>query len=284
MNQVIEYIEANIKDDINFNDVSRIVCCDVYQFGRIFLYVVGVSFTEYIRRRRLTLAALELQGGEIKVIDAALKYGYTSPDSFTRAFLAMHGVTPKQARELGVMLKLYPRISFNITIKGDIDMDYRIVEKGRFTVVGVVHNFADMANKIYDGKIWDDFLDGDDSLNAVIRDKYKLYREPLWQMGVSHTLLNGNTIFVIGAESDGKDYPELASYAIPASTWAVFTGKGSVGNIEKLHGALLTRILMEWLPSSGYEKSMEMGIETFGPGDACSDDYTWEVWFPIKKK
>jgi AraC family transcriptional regulator len=288
MNEVIEYIEAHITDDINFNDVSRIVCCDIYQFGRIFLYVVGMPLTEYIRRRRLTLAALELQSGEIKVIDAALKYGYTSPDSFTRAFLGMHGVTPKQASVSGVKLKLYPRISFHITIKGDIDMNYRIVEKSKFTVVGVVHNFADMADKIYDGKIWDDFLDGDEKLpgglNAVIRDKYKLYREPLWQMGVSHTLLNGNTIFAIGAESDGKDYPELASYTIPASTWAVFTGKGSVGNIKKLHGELLTRILTDWLPSSGYEKSMEMGIETFGPGDATSDDYTWEVWFPIKKK
>jgi AraC family transcriptional regulator len=194
---------------------------------------------------------------------------------------------PKQARSLDVKLKHYPRITFHITIKGDAEMEYRIVEKDRFTVVGVVHNLSDVKAADFSlGKIWDDFLDGDEQLpgglNKIIWKDYNLYRDPLSQMGVYHRLLNGQTILAIGAESDGKDYPDMAAYVVPASTWAVFAGKGSVGS--DAYGALMTRILTEWLPSSGYDRHIDIRIETFPDGDALSDDYTWEIWIPIKKK
>jgi AraC family transcriptional regulator len=107
MTEVVDYIEDHITEDMDMNDMAKIVCCGVYQFGRIFSYVVGVSLSEYIRRRRLSLAAVELQSGNVRVIDVALKYGYDSPDAFTRAFSALHQVTPKEASTLGVKLRMY---------------------------------------------------------------------------------------------------------------------------------------------------------------------------------
>lgn len=289
--KVIDYIEAHITEDINFEDVSKIVCCGVYQFGRIFSYVVGVSLTEYIRSRRLTLAALELQQGNVKVIDVALKYGYNSPDSFTRAFHSMHGVTPKEACTLGTKLRLYPRITFHITIKGGTNMEYRIVEKEAFEVVGAVKNFGKWGVKVeasnWQDKMndvwifWDEFLNK--GMNEKIGGIYKLYREPFWQMGVTKTLENGETVVAIGAESNGKEYTDLETFEVPASTWAVFNSKGSLNHEEHPIEALMTRIITEWFPTSGYEKLMPYEIEVYGPGDTQSEDYICEVWIPVKK-
>lgn len=291
MTEVVNYIEEHITDDIDFSIVSKIVCCGVYQFGRIFSYVVGISLSEYVRRRRLSLAGLELQAGNNKVIDVALNYGYNSPEAFSRAFRDMHGITPKEACTLGVKLRLYPRITFHISIKGDEDMEYRIEEKGKITVVGVVKNLGKWTLSIDEKKsnvarikeIWNEYLNG--STDEVVGNKYKLYRPPFWQIGVTHTIDNGETILAIGAESDGKEYKDLETYEIPTGTWAVFTGKGAVNNPDHpLHGSLMTRIMSEWLPSSGYEKSMNCEIEIYGPGNAVANDYTCEIWIPVKKK
>ncbi|MGM1049249.1 MAG: helix-turn-helix transcriptional regulator [Bacillota bacterium] len=142
MNKVIDYIEAHIEEDFDINEVAAIVCCSVYQFGRIFSYVVGISFTEYIRNRRMSLAALELQSGMVKVIDVAQKYGYDSPESFARAFRQRHGISPRESFTNGAKLKMYPRHSFQISIKGVTDMEYRIEQRGIIKGVGVVKNFG----------------------------------------------------------------------------------------------------------------------------------------------
>ena len=236
MTTAVEYIENNINDEISSNDLAKIACCSVYQFGRVFSYIVGVPFSEYIRHRRLTLAAVELQSGKEKVIDVALKYGYSTPESFSRAFNEMHGVTPKEACALGVRLKLYPRITFHISIKGEAGMDYKIVERDSITLVGMTRNIGkniyceysdDDANAII-RRTWDEFLDG--GMNEVIRDTHKLYREPIWQMGVYQSLTNGDVLLAIGAESDGRTFKDLETYIVPGSLWAVFTIKGSVGD------------------------------------------------------
>lgn len=292
MTEVIDYIEEHIADDFDLNDVAKIVCCSVYQLGRIFSYVGGISLTEYIRSRRLSLAALELQRGKAKVIDIALKYGYNSPESFARAFREMHGVSPREAYARGVKLRLHPRITFHISIRGDVGMEYRIEERGIIKGVGVVKNFGKVtANKEAEHwtersgdvwKFWDDFLDCGE--NITIRDKYKLYKAPFWQMGVNYTDAEGNLILSIGAEDAGGEYPELTKFEVPASTWAVFTTRGTLN--QKIHPleALTTRIFSEWFPSSGYEKSMEYEIEIYGPGDTQKDDYVTELWIPVKKK
>jgi len=132
VNGALHYIEENLTDEIDFQEVARIACCSEYHFKRMFAFLAGVTLSEYIRRRRLTLAAFELQDSGKRVIDVALKYGYNSPDAFTRAF---H--TPTEARQTRHLLKAYPRMTFQLTIKGGREMNYRIVEKEAFRIVGI---------------------------------------------------------------------------------------------------------------------------------------------------
>jgi len=287
MTEVIDYIEDHITDEIDFTDVAKLAYCGVYQFGRIFSYVVGVSFTDYIRCRRLSLAALELRVGDIKVIDTAMKYGYSSPEAFARAFREMHGVSPKDAHKNGVTLKMYPRITFQIHIKGAIDMNYRIEEKEAIKCVGGVYRQTKEQVKSGCGfaASWGIFIDTvDEKLgktpNEAIRDEYRLYRAPLWQVGVSRVLEDGNFEMSIGAEALEGEYPGLNLFEIPKGTWAMFSGKGKV---YEGFDALFTRIFTEWLPSSGYEQSMDYTVEIYPPGDSQSDDYMFEIWIPVKK-
>jgi len=237
----------------------------------------------------LSLAALALQTGNAKVIDTALKFGYNSPESFARAFREMHGVSPKEARK--AKLKMYPRITFQIFIKGAVDMDYRIEEKEAIKCVGGIYRipkndpgFSELSNGY--NYSWGKFLDIKDEKfgktpNEVIRDDYKLYRAPLWQVGVAHALEDGSIEMSIGAQTKDGEYPGLDLFEIPAGTWAMFSGKGKV--YEGLD-ALFTRIFTEWLPSSGYEQSMQYTVEIYPPGNSQSDDYAFEIWIPVKKK
>ena len=124
MNAAVEYMEDNLDGEIDYKVIAQKACSSLYQFQRIFSFVINVPMSEYIRRRRLTLAAFELQNSAMKVIDIALKYGYDSLEAFARAFQAMHGVSPTMARISGTKLKAYPRITFQISIKGAIEMNY----------------------------------------------------------------------------------------------------------------------------------------------------------------
>ena len=284
MTEVIDYIEEHLIGDFDYNEVAKIVCCDVYQFGRIFSYTVDTSLTDYIRNGRLSLAALDLQNGDIKVIDTALKYGYSSPESFARVFREMHGVSPKEARVKGVTLRMYPRIDFQITIKGAVKMDYRIEDKSAIKCVGGVYHIPKGINAY--SYSWEKFLDiKDEKLgytpNEVIRDKFKLYRAPLWQVGLAHGLEDGSIEMSIGAEAGNGEYPGFDLFEIPAATWVVFSGKGKV--YEGLD-ALFTKIFTEWLPSSGYEQAMSYSVEIYPPGNSQSNDYAFEIWIPVKKK
>ena len=125
MNDALGYLEANLAGTADMEHAARLACCSVYHFGRMFSYIAGVPLSEYLRRRRMTLAAFDLQNGG-RVLDVALRYGYESPTAFNRAFQSVHGVSPSAAQRDGAPLKAYPRISFKITVKGEAEMDYRI--------------------------------------------------------------------------------------------------------------------------------------------------------------
>lgn len=289
MTATIDYIEDHLDEDIMYDEVAKIACCSMHQFGRVFSYIIGISLSEYIRRRRLTLSALDLQKSSMKVIDVALKYGYNSPDAFTRAFYEMHGVTPKMARNLGVKLKAYPRITFHISIKGDVEMEYRIEEKQEIKLTGMVrkiqrqsanivaNDWREVAGEVWN--IWDEFLNH--GMNEKIRDQYKLYRAPMWQMGFTKTLENGETLLAIGAEADDNILTDLDVYTIPANKWAVFTARGNLSGKEHPIDEMWTRITTEWFTTCGYKRAADYEIEVYPPGDTSCDDYVCEIWIPV---
>lgn len=134
INEAFDYIENHLDSTIDLDKVASIMCQSTVSFQRTFSIFMNISIYEYIRKRRMTLAAIELQTNSIKVIDVALKYGYESPESFTRAFKEIHGISPSAARKKGVQLNLFPRITFLLTVKGDIEMDYEKYNKSEQSV------------------------------------------------------------------------------------------------------------------------------------------------------
>lgn len=137
LNKTIRYMEEHLTEEIDYEQLAQIACCSPYHFQRMFAYMAEVPLSEYIRRRRMSLAAVDLQDKEAKIIDVAMKYGYTSPTAFNRAFQSVHGIAPSLIRERGTEIKSFPPISFTITIKGVEEMNYRIEQKEAFRIVGV---------------------------------------------------------------------------------------------------------------------------------------------------
>ena len=137
LNRAMAYLEAHMEDDGAAADVSSVTTYSPYHFGRLFYYVAGMPLSEYIRKRRLSLAAMRLQSGNERVLDLALLYGYDSADSFTRAFVRQHGCTPSEARKPGAQLTLFPSLVFQIQIKGVEAMHWRMEERDAFEVFGI---------------------------------------------------------------------------------------------------------------------------------------------------
>ncbi len=294
MNAVIDYIEDNLVADIDIEKAADIACCSTYHLQRIFLAVNGLSMAEYIRRRRLTLAAGEILTNDARIIDIALKYGYNSPDSFTRAFRNLHGVNPRAARESGVQLVAFPRIHFRITLTGGADMDYKIIEKPAFEIIAKTERT--LPDKIMNGVItpetWEKFWwDVWETFNRENRYEYlqKLTGGKPGQITgadfLGITTLSDNMeefSYAIGFESNGIDLPEgYELIRIPAASWAVFDSRGVLpGAIHDLED----RVFIEWFPSTGYEHDNKPELEVYLPGDRSSEDYRCQFWEPVVKK
>jgi len=162
MNSAIEYIEENITGEIVIEDVAEIACCSKYHFHRVFYSCFNITFAEYIRRRKFTLAAVDVVSNREKIIDIALKYGYDSPNAFTRAFRNIHGVNPSEVRLSQVKLATYNRVFFPSDTIGVEKMDYQIVEKPSFTIIGKSKSF-DFDEFAKNGKkFWKEYVGSDE--------------------------------------------------------------------------------------------------------------------------
>ncbi|MDP4146538.1 MAG: AraC family transcriptional regulator [Bacillota bacterium] len=278
MNKAVEYLEANITERLDIGEVAKIALSSTFHFQRMYHMLTGVTVAEYIRRRRLTLAAQDIIAGE-KIINVAYKYGYETPEAFTKAFKKMHGVSPTAAREPGVHLKAYPKLSFHISIKGEKDMNYKIVEKESFKVAGKQTRITmvDGENFKQVPKFWEDCMkDG----------SYQWLASKAGKLGVlgickDFGLYKDEFNYMIAVEDIKDTLPEgYILETIPSATWAVFE---SVGALPEAIQDVTRRIFAEWLPSTGYEHACAPELEVYYEGDTSSPDYRCEVWIPIKK-
>lgn len=274
MKNAIDYIEDNLDADIEYARVAQIALCSQYHFQRMFAFLIGIPLSEYIRRRRLTLAAFDLQNSNEKIIDIALKYGYNSPDSFSRAFIAMHEVTPSKARKKGISLKAYPRVTFTLSIKGVVEMKYRIEQKNAFAVVGVKQRFSHI-NGLGEniGKMWREMPGETISQIAELGNGL---------VGVYSGMYEDNTTdYYIAAITEKDSINSLCKLEIPSLTWAIFEITGPMPTaMTEIWG----RIFSEWFPTSGYEHAQAPEIEWYSNGDLTSSDYKSEIWIPVIKK
>jgi len=285
MNAAIAYIEGNLAGEIDFSEAAKKACCSLFHFQRMFFAIIGVTPAEYARRRRLTLAARELTSTNAKIIDIGLKYGYDSPDSFTRAFRNVHGITPQAARAPGVTLAAFPRVSFNIILTGGIDMDYRIIEKPAFNIIGRSRKFstANGENFIKIPQFWQEFMKTDEykTLSDLNDGKPgKVTGGIILGVCFDYEGANFDKFFYgIGIEKPAKKSPiKFEEIPVPAASWAVFDC--TLDNLQEV----TKRIYSEWFPSTGYEHAPAPELEIYLPEDPRTKVMQCQIWVPVVKK
>ncbi len=284
MNNALEYIEEYLTEEIDYSEVSKIAYCSEYHFKRMFSFLAGISLSEYIRRRRLTLAALDLKDRDLRIIDVAVKYGYNSADSFSRAFHSLHGILPSEARSENIQLKAYPRMTFQLSIKGGCEMNYRIVEKGPFKLVG----FKKRVPIIFKGvnpeiARMTELL----TMDAINQLKAISNVQPIGIISASTNFSEfrieekGYLDHYIGVATSSNETADFDVLKINASTWAVFE---SIGPFPETLQNVWGRIYSEWFPTSGYEEIEGPEILWNESPDTGNPKYRSEIWIPVKKK
>ena len=285
----IEYIEENLTSNIDFKMVAQNAKCSSYHFQRMFSSLVGIPLSEYIRRRRLTLAAIEIQNSDEKIIDIALKYGYDTHSSFTRAFQLIHSVTPSKVRAEGATLMAYPPISFQLIIKGVEAMQYQIIETQPFKVFGmdvvqidgwVPEKFLEHADRV----IENGSHDATNIAAGFLGNAQEMIAKDEWDVTKIHLLdaihfwdEAGNKYFMYGWELPETGVNEqFTILEIPLTSWVVVTVQldGDRSVIARCYNDLY----VNWFPTSGYEQA---------PGRPIIEKYDTrnaELWMPIMKK
>ena len=279
----INYIEEHLTEEIDYEEVAKEAACSNFYFQRIFGILCGISLGDYIRNRRLTLAGDELSASDDKVIDIALKYGYESPESFTRAFARFHGVTPSEAKKDGSKLKSFSRLSVKITLNGGNIMDYKIIEKDAFDIIEKVesHPVEDSENAKSIPAFWTRSHN-----DGTVKKLLDTTTDRTYIFGVCYGNLSENAKtfdYSIAAKcNENTVVPEgFRKNTIPARTWAIFECKGAMPNAIQ---DMWHKIVSEFFPTSGYQPTYEMDIEAYTEGNMGSPDYRSEIWVPVIKK
>lgn len=281
MNHALDYVESNLMEKTNYEKIAQIACCSVYHFQRLFTLISNLTLSEYVRRRKMTMAAFELQNSDIKIIDLALKYGYESPEAFSRAFQSLHGITPTAARSSGVSIKAFPRISFQLSVKGVVEMNYRIVEKEAFQVYGLERIF-ETSDENFEGisEFWKEKV-ANGECEVLVRSS----GNKGWVNSVCNyeNLGEGKYAYMLYVEklsaSNTEGYKVLN---VPKATWAVFENEPH--SIEETSEAIqqtVSRVYTEWLPTSCYDLVEGFEIEKFLKKD---EKFFEEIWVRVSRK
>lgn len=280
ISKAIEYIETHITEDLTTSYIAKEVCISSFYFQKGFSMLCGFTVAEYIRQRRLTLAGSELVSTDNKIIDIAMKYGYDSPDSFTKAFTRFHGSTPTAVRRDGAMMKSFASLKINISLKGGYTMDYKIIEKEAFTVLASGSRFKYESCKEEIPKFWEEHYESGKG-NVVCG---------MYGVNIDKSMGNSDEFEYLIADDykTGNDIPEgFVTRVIPKHTWAVFSCKGAM---PKAMIDVNQKIFSEWLPNcKDYEIAEGYNIETYTdindyPKGNQDENYYSELWIPVKKK
>jgi AraC family transcriptional regulator len=285
----INYIDENLTGEIDFEVAAKKARCSAYHFQRMFSFLVNIPLSEYIRKRRMTLAAFELQNTNVKVIDLAMKYGYDSHSSFTRAFQSVQGITPSKARLDGTCLTAYPKLSFQFKLKGEIAMQYNIKQTEPYSLFGLNPIQVDGWQtepflKYADTVIEDGTHDAINIAAGFLGLAQEMIKSDAWDTKKLHLLQAihfydeaGKKYFMYGWECPENGVDERFSILnMSETTWVAVTAilDDERDSIKKSYEDLY----MNWFPTSGYNQA---------PNRPIIEKYDWEkceLWMPIEKK
>lgn len=286
----IDYMEKHLLENIGADDVADAVHISSFYLQKGFRIMTGYSIGEYIRYRRLYLAALEVIAGQEKVIDLAYKYGYDTPESFTKAFRRFHGISPAQLKGDISRIKIFLPLKITVQVQGGNDMDVTVEKMKGFQVIGFerVFQFPDSYQKI--PQFWCEFCEKylepmsaqekpqNDVQQAIADCMIGEYGVCIDDMG-----RDGSFRYLIAGEYHGGAVPEgMTLYEFPDMEWAKFRCAGPMpGALQSVN----TRIFKEWLPGNpDYEIAMGANIEWYSKGDTSAQDYESAIWIPVKRK
>ena len=271
ISRAIDYMEEHLTEDLDIQTIAGEACVSGFYFQKIFCALCGFTVGEYIRNRRLTLAAQELSSGKARVLDVALKYGYDSPDSFPRAFTRFHGVSPSAAREKGSQLRSFAPLKIKLTLEGGTMLEYRITEKAQFTVMGLTRQFNMDTSYQEIPRFWSEHMKSEQG--AVVCGMYGIClggNGKLFNYMIADNYLPWNEV-----------PPHCETRVIPAGTWAVVPCRGPLPQTLQ---DVNTQIWSEWLPAcKAYRLAGNYNIEMYGPRAEKPEDTYSEIWIPIEK-
>lgn len=280
LNQAMEHIERHLDQSVDAAELARIAATSEYHLRRMFSALAGMPLSEYIRRRRLTVAGAEVLASDERLLEIAVRYGYGSGEAFARAFRALHGVGPGEARRTGAALVSQPRLTFRLTVEGSISMRYRVVDSPAFTVAG----FKARVPLVHLGPNQPiiDFVRSIDPQNLERLEKLS-DREPRGIIAVCDDLdpsrAEGTELDYYHGVVTSAPAPEGTTVLpVPAGTWAVFTTSGPAPQaIQEMWRDVFT----EWFPSNPYRgRSGPELLRTRMSPDGREADA--ELWLPVE--
>lgn len=284
ISKAIDYIEEHITEPTDYARAAKEACSSPFNFQRVFALLCGYTLGDYVRMRRLTLAGEELLSTDAKVIDVALKYGYDSPESFSRAFTRFHGVSPSAVRK-GAAIRSFSHICVKLILTGGSIMEYRIEKKQAAKIICRRREFTKPGDDYTNREIpefWNECgRDGSiQKLCGYIKDSAQF--KGLLGVCFSTEMTDSGFPYGIGAEYDGESDPQdFEIVEIPAYTYAVFTVRGRMPDAFR---ETYRKICTEFFPQSGYEYGNGVEIEVYPSADVQNPDYTCEIWIAVKPK
>lgn len=275
LSNAVDYIERNLCDEIDISQIARASALNEYELNNLFHSLTGMTIKEYIRKRRLTLAAFDLQSSEQRIIDVAIKYGYDSADSFRRAFVSQHNILPSAVKTKSAALNIYPPLSFEIKVKGANKMNFKIVNLEELVVYGISTPCFSADSERYElaRDVWDEKYQ---HIPQKICDGYDGVWYGIWS----------NNSYTIARDKSNCTKENLIKTVIPSGQYAVFTTEcgGYAGDeLPKLH----SQIFDCWLPDSGYEISRDFELEVYHLATDRAKrrkERYYEIWIPVTEK
>lgn len=282
INRILDHIEDNLTSELSYAQMAEMLALSVYEFRRIFAFIIGTPLSDYIRLRRLSAAVFDLQEEALSITEIAAKYRYESPSAFSRAFREMQGISPSDARHPGAKLKSFPRASLSVSVTGMSDISFRLLPMGSMTLVGYAG--TSRLNDCCCEDIWDAFYES--GCHDRLADG--LYCDPLGgELGQFAAYLNdAETVrCTIGAIlTDGMTPPAgMQPLTIPPALWGIFDFVGAAPN--QINTAYY-KTLADWLASSAYERDPTIcNLESFAlDQEEDTESLRWQIWYPLRKK